>query len=331
MLKLLKSNNPVNYLLIFIIMSALWAYKFIEMPTAVDTGGMHSYFFRFLYEGTLYQYIYTAFAFVLAFAFACYASKENFRYQIVESGYQLPSLFFALLTGGIINAQRCIPEMVGALFLALAVLRIFGMYNKHEDLPRSLDVGLMFGLSLIFAYKYIVLLPAIIVVIAIVKPLSWRDLFSMFVALVFVVGVAFCLVWLYGDWEGLLSSIKLEAQKLVIGEKYNYLNYLFELPVIFAALVSLLSVFVLKVFRKTADMKYYHSMLFLMAYAGLFLLSPFSSNESIWLMYFPLSYLVANIIVNARRMFVQRIVFYGLVISIVVSQILQVMYFDKIF
>jgi hypothetical protein len=331
MLRLLKSNNPANYLLIFIIMAALWAYKFIAMPTAVDGGGMQSYFFRFLYEASLYQYIYTAFAFALAFAFACYASKINFRYQIVESGYQLPSLFFALLTGSIINAQRCIPEMVGTLFLALAVLRIFGMYNKHEDLPRSLDVGLLFGLSIIFAYKYVLLLPALIVIVAIVKPLSWRDLVSMFVSLLFVVGVAFCMVWLYGDWEELLSSVKSEALKLVIGEKYNYLNYLFGLPVLFAVLVSLLSVFVLKVFRKTAEMKYYHSLLFLTAYSGIFMLSPFSSNESVWLMYFPLCYLLSNIIVNSRRIAIQRLVFYGLLICIVVSQILQVMYFDRIF
>ena len=330
MLKLLKSNNPANYVLIFIIMLALWAYKFIVMPTAVDTGGMHSYFFRFLYEASLYQYIYTAFAFVLAFVFACYASKLNFRYQIVESGYQLPSLFFALLTGSVINAQRCIPEMVGTLFISLSVMRIFGMYSRHEDIKGSLDAGFLCGLSLIFAYKYVVLLPALIVVIAIVKPVSWRDIVSFFVSLVFVVGTAFCLVWLYGDVQELFLSIKSEVTKFVIGEKYNYLNFLFGIPVIFAVLVSFLSMFVLKVFRKTAELKYYHSLLFLMAYAGIFILSPLTSNESVWLMYFPLCYLLSNIVVSARRV-VQQIIFYGLVVCLVLAQVLQIMYFNMIF
>lgn len=330
MLKLLKSNNPANYVLIFIIMLALWAYKFIVMPTAVDTGGMHSYFFRFLYEASLYQYIYTAFAFVLAFVFACYASKLNFRYQIVESGYQLPSLFFALLTGSVINAQRCIPEMVGTLFISLSVMRIFGMYSRHEDIKGSLDAGFLCGLSLIFAYKYVVLLPALIVVIAIVKPVSWRDIVSFFVSLVFVVGTAFCLVWLYGDVQELFLSIKSEVTKFVIGEKYNYLNFLFGIPVIFAVLVSFLSMFVLKVFRKTAELKYYHSLLFLMGYAGIFILSPLASNESIWLMYFPLCYLLSNIVVSAQKL-VQQIIFYVLLVCLVLAQVLQIMYFNMIF
>ncbi len=331
MLKLLKSNNPVNYLLAFLLMAALWGYKFAVMPTAVDSGGFHSYFFRFSYESALFQYIYTTIAFALAFAFACYVSKANFRHQVVESGYQLPTLFFAMLTGSLINAQRFVPEIVATLFVALAILRMFGMYNKHEAIRHSLDVGLLYGLSLLFAYKYIVLFPALIVVMAIVKPISWRDIVSFLVAQVFVVGVAFCLVWLYGDWQELIESVKAEFSVLVIGEKYNYLNYVFRIPVIYAVLVSLLSIFTLKVFRKAAEMKYHQSMLFILIYAGAFMLSPISSNESVWLMYFPLCYLLSNVIVNAKTSVVQQLVLYGLLICLVLSQVLQAFYFDSIF
>ncbi len=331
MLKLLKSNNPVNYLLVFLLMAVLWGYKFAIMPTAVDAGGFHSYFFRFSYESSLFQYIFTTFAFVLAFAFACYVSKANFRYQVVESGYQLPTLFFAMLTGSVINAQRFVPEIVATFFGALAILRIFGMYNKHEAIRDSLDVGLLFGLSLLFAYKYIVLLPAVVLIMAIVKPVTWRDLVSFLISLSFLVGTAFCLVWLYGDWQELLESIRSEFSALVVGEKYNYLNYLFRIPVIYAVLVSLLSIFTLKVFRKTAEMKYHQSMLFLLVYSGIFMLSPISSNESVWLMYFPLCYLLSNVVANAKTFIVQRLVFYGLLFCLVLSQILQVVYFDSIF
>lgn len=331
MLKLLKSNNPVNYLLVFLLMAVLWGYKFAIMPTAVDAGGFHSYFFRFSYESSLFQYIFTTFAFVLAFAFACYVSKANFRYQVVESGYQLPTLFFAMLTGSVINAQRFVPEIVATFFGSLAILRIFGMYNKHEAIRDSLDVGLLFGLSLLFAYKYIVLLPAVVLIMAIVKPVTWRDLVSFLISLSFLVGTAFCLVWLYGDWQELLESIRSEFSALVVGEKYNYLNYLFRIPVIYAVLVSLLSIFTLKVFRKTAEMKYHQSMLFLLVYSGIFMLSPISSNESVWLMYFPLCYLLSNVVVNAKTFIVQLLVFYGLLFCLVLSQILQVVYFDSIF
>ena len=331
MLKLIKSNNPLNYLLVFVLMFGLWAYKFVVMPTAVDTGGMHSYFFRFLYESSLFQYIYTAIAFALTFAFACYVSVSNFRLQIVESGYQLPTLFFAMLTGCLINAQRFIPEMFATLFVALAILRIFSMYNKYEDLRSSLDVGLLYGLSLLFAYKYIVLLPAVIVVFIIVKPVSWRDLFSFFLSVMFVCAMAICLVWLYGDLNEMFLSVKNEVTTFVFAEKYNYLNYIFLIPVIFSLFVSLLSIFILRVFRKAAEMKYYQSMLFMLIYSGLYIASPLASNESIWLMYFPLCYLLSNIVVNARRKFVQGLVFYGLLACLALSQILQIMYYDSIF
>lgn len=331
MLKLIKSNNPFNYILVFVLMFGLWAYKFVVMPTAVDTCGMQSYFFRFLYESSLFQYIYTAIAFVLTFAFACYVAVTNFRFQIVESGYQLPTLFFAMLTGCLINAQRFIPEMFAALFVSLAILRIFSMYNKYEDIRSSLDVGLLYGFSLLFAYKYIVLLPVLVVVFMIVKPISWRDLFSFFLSIVFVCAMAFCLVWLYGDVNELILSIKSEATSFVFGEKYNYLNYIFFIPVIFSLLVSVLSIFILRVFRKAAEMKFYQSMLVLLIYFGLYVGSPLSSNESVWLMYFPLCYLLSNIVVNARRKVVQGLVFYGLLVCLIVSQILQVVYYNSIF
>jgi hypothetical protein len=166
---------------------------------------------------------------------------------------------------------------------------------------------------------------------AIVKPISWRDIVSFLVAQVFVVGVAFCLVWLYGDWQELIESVKAEFSVLVIGEKYNYLNYVFRIPVIYAVLVSLLSIFTLKVFRKAAEMKYHQSMLFILIYAGAFMLSPISSNESVWLMYFPLCYLLSNVIVNAKTSVVQQLVLYGLLICLVLSQVLQAFYFDSIF
>ena len=182
-----------------------------------------------------------------------------------------------------------------------------------------------------FAYKYIVLLPAVVVVFVIVKPVSWRDLLSFFLSILFVWALAFCLVWLYGDVNELIFSIKSEITSLVLGEKYNYLNYVFLIPVIFSVFVSLLSIFTLKVFRKTAEMKFHHSMIFLMLYFGLYISSPIASNESAWLIYFPLGYLLSNIMVNAKRKVVQGIVFWGLAICLVVSQILQIMYYDSIF
>jgi hypothetical protein len=154
---------------------------------------------------------------------------------------------------------------------------------------------------------------------------------SFLVSQVFVVGVAFCLVWLYGDWQELIESVKNEFSVLVVGEKYNYLNYVFRIPVIYAVLVSLLSIFTLKVFRKAAEMKYHQSMLFLLIYAGVFMLSPISSNESVWLMFFPLCYLLSNVIVNAKTTVVQQLVLYGLLLCLVISQVLQAFYFDSIF
>ena len=331
MLRIFKSNTPINYLVVFFVMLVLWAYKFIVMPPAVDTGGMQSYFFRLSYESSTFQYIFTIFAFALAFGFACYTSKENFQYQIVDSGYQFPALIFAMLTGSAINAQRCIPEMVASIFVALSVLRTFGTYNKQEAIKNCLDAGFLLGIAVIFAYKYILLLPAIIVIIFIVKPVSWRDLASIFISFLLVVGIAACLVWLYGNWDEMISSIKQESTKLILGEKYNKTNYLFQIPLFFSIITSLLSTFMLKVSRKTSEMKFHISMLFLLIYNSLLWTSPLMSNESVWLIYFPLCYLLTNVIVNTKRKYISYIVFYGLIFSLIMTQVLQVMYYNSIF
>ncbi len=331
MLRLFRINSPVNYLIIFVLMLALWAYKFIVMPPAIDTGGMHSYFFRLSYESSLYQYAFTILAFYLSFAFACYTAKANFTYQIVESGYQLPSLFYALLTGVAINAQRCIPEMVASLFVSFAIVRILGTYNKPEAIKNCLDVGLLFAISVIFAYKFILLLPAILIVIAIVKPISWRDLLSFFISFFFMLALVACFVWLYGDWNEMISSVNQEFVKMVMGEKYNITNMLFLLPLLFSVLGSLLSIFILKVSRKTSEMKFHVSMLFLLIYFVALIASPLLSNESVWLIYFPLCYLLSNIVIYSRRKSMPYIMFYGLMILIIFSQVVQKIYYDSIF
>ncbi len=331
MIKLFRTNTPANYLVAFVIMLALWAYKFIVMPPAVDTGGMHSYFFRLLYESSLYQYIFTILAFSLAIMFACYMAKANFRYQIVDSGYQLPTLFYALLTGILINAQRCIPEMVASLFVSLSVLRLFSTYNRQEAIRECFDAGLLFGISVLLAYRYIYLLPAVIVVMFIVKPVSWRDLASFFVAIGLVAGISLCLVWLYGDWGNMVSSMEQEMQTFVVAEKYNSTNIVFFIPLAYAAIVSLLSVFMLQVSRKTSEMKFHLVMLFLLIYYGALMFSPLLSNESLWLMFFPLCYLLANVVVYSKRRIVSQMVMLGLVLSLVISHIFQMIYYNSIF
>ncbi|MCF0207012.1 MAG: hypothetical protein HUK15_06240, partial [Bacteroidales bacterium] len=114
MLRLLKSNNPVNYIVAFMLMLALWAYRFIAMPPTISVGAMNSYFFPVLFDGTFIQYLLASAAFILTFAFASYLAKANFKYQIVGSGYQIPTIFFVILSGMLITAQSFIPEQIAS-------------------------------------------------------------------------------------------------------------------------------------------------------------------------------------------------------------------------
>ena len=85
MIKLLKSNSPLNYLLIFGIMLVFWAFKFVFMPSGVENYEVYGLFQINFGHRLIYQYLNTFIGFVIYFLLALLLVKANSDLQIVEN------------------------------------------------------------------------------------------------------------------------------------------------------------------------------------------------------------------------------------------------------
>lgn len=330
MLRLLRQNTQINYIVILVFMLAFWGIKFVYMPTALEANGSGSYFFHFNLEKTWFQYLSAFIAFAGYYFFSLYIERVNFNVQIINSAYQVPSLFFVLLTGTIINVQRCVPEFFATLLIYMALFKIFDTYNKYQTLGNIFDVGLLFSLAVLISYKFIYLLPYIIWAMFIIKSVSWRDIISFLLGFASVLVIVLFFVWEFGDFATFGESVKDIIPQKITGRKYTLANCLFHAPIFFAIIMSMLTPFVANTSKKISERRFYNSMSLMVLYCVIFMLTPFSADEIVSILYLPLAFMLANVFVNGNKIWA-NIVLYGLILSLILSQTAQMLYFKSIF
>lgn len=320
MIKILKSNNPINFAFIFLIMLLLWAFKFIYMPTPIESYEYHTYIFPQFGELMVWKYLSAILAFFCYYIFAILIIKTNSDLTIVESAYQTPGLFFAILTGLYINVQRIIPEMVSGLLIYLSLLRLLYSYKHFKSFGNCFDSGFLFGLTIIISYKFIFFFPILIIGLVIVRPFKLKEFISMMLGILSVLFITCSLIYLYADFSIFkYSIIESLSQTFIRFNKYNF--YIF-LPLIILSIIVIVSKFTLNIPQNIFTRKAQNVLIISLIFSLLYFLSPIASNESVVVIFAPLSLLISNIFVNTSKS-AGTILFYGILFCILFLQIIQ--------
>ncbi|MDR2010778.1 MAG: DUF6427 family protein [Bacteroidales bacterium] len=320
MIKVLKSNNPVNFILMFVIMLALWSFKFIYMPQPTESYEHYSYIFPELGESRMFQYISAVVALLVYYAFAFFIIKTNLDLSIVESAYQSPGIFYVIITGLYVNVQRILPEIFASMLLYMSVVSIFYSYKKFKAYGNCFDAGLLFGLSILLVYKFVIFLPLLIIALIIIRPFTLKELISLIMGIFCPLVIAGSIIYLYFDFSELLSTIYDTFSEYHIRiNKYNL--YIF-LPVLILSVIAIISKFVLNVSQNIFTRKAQNILIFYLFFAIIYFISPFANNEQVIVFFAPLSLLLSYIFVNTGRIS-GIILFWGVLLCMFFLQIIQ--------
>lgn len=324
LLKALKSNQPYHFLLIPIIATALWIRSFMNPVN-----------FSF-YPGEdmmlLYQPINSALSnnpfvgHVLALIFiiliAFLILKLNVQYAFIRAKTFLPSSLFIIITSGIPDIHAMHPVYPAALFLILAIDRIFSSFDKEVIHSNAFDSGIFLSVGSLFYLNLVFFFPILWFGFIIVKPnVNWREyiLTTLGFILPWLAALAYYLI--SGRTDELLHTLEtnITSHQIFLRENLSiqiYIGYLVLLTVLGS--ISLLAQYDVK---KISSRKYFKVFFWIFLISCVLIIAdPAVSQEIIIILTIPLTYLISNYLVFMKRQIWGEVFLYILTAGVIYLQ-----------
>jgi len=315
--KTLTGDRLLTALIIFLIFLGIWIPAFLS-PEIVKTD-MHAQsmpLFKFLtpfIEGNLLMSKILAFGLVMLEAVLLV--RINAKYILVQQKTFLPALFFIIISANSDAVLQWNPVLPAGLFLILVLDIIFRSYKDEPNSYKFFEAGILLGVGSLFYAPLVYMLVFIWISAMVQRTFYWRE--YIFPLLGFLVPWVFVFAFLFlGD-----KSIPEFTSELLKNFEFG-----FSLPEIhwihwfftsyIALLILLSSVYLLKVFqfRKIYVRDYFMVFFWLFISASLIYLFLSGANGGIsYFMAIPVSYILTNYFINARKSMVNKVLFYLLI------------------
>ncbi len=156
-LRILKSNQPVNFIIFPLIGIAIWL-KSVLSPKVYP-------YFLSENENILFLPIYKMLqnmpvlqvvtAFVLVILIGFLIQRINSSYSFIKTRTMLPAPLIILIISGFTAMQTLHPVYFAALFLLLAIHRFFSIFDKTKPFSALFDTGLLIGIGSLFYFNLI--------------------------------------------------------------------------------------------------------------------------------------------------------------------------------
>lgn len=324
LLKALKSNQPLYFLLIPLIALALWIRSFIH-PVAFSLYPGED--MMILYKplnyiiGTnllLNNIIAMVFTILLAFLIL----KLNVQYAFIKLRTFLPPSLFILITSGMPDLHAMHPVYPALLFLILALDRIFSSFDKEIIHSNAFDAGIYLAIGSLFYLNLVFFFPLLWFGFIIIKPkVNWREYVLTTFGFVFPWLAALTFYLIAGRENELWYTLQMNFTSHQTFLKENlpiqiYVGYLM--------LLTLLGSFFL---LSQYDDKRISSRKFFKVFFWIFLISivlivanPAVSQEIIVILALPLTYLISNYFLFMKRQLWGEVFLYLLVAAVILLQ-----------
>ena len=323
-LKKLKSNSFINLFLVPLVTLVFWIESLLHPFVYNYFPGeqeniLFNFFYRFVDGKPLVQVIS---GIVLTVLLAYLVQLVNDRYMFIRIKSKLPALLFVVIVGGFVPMHTLHPVYFGAIFLLLAIHRLFAIYETQRPYSAIFDAGFLMGIGSLFYLGLIVLLPAFIVGIAILgRETGWREFVIFLIG--FLLPLIFALSYLVlADQLPEMSSI---LQKNIF-TPVNHFSSNIPLQVYLATLILFTLTGSIGMFKqydtkKISSRKYFSVFfwIFIFSLAG-FTFIPVTSQEMLVITAIPVTYLITNLLVFMKSHFWSELLFILLLLIVVSMQ-----------
>jgi len=231
----------------------------------------------------------------------------------------LPASIFVLLIGGFSQIHTLHPVYIGAVFLLIAIYRLFNMFDQAKPYSSAFDTGFWLGIGSLFYFNLILLLPAFLIGIAILsREYHWRAF------LINILGVF--LPWFFASsyavlTEHFLELLKILEENIITPNNHFKSNIPLQVFLGFLTLLTVLgSIKIIQQYgtKKVSTRKYFSFFFVIFIFSMLsFIFIPATSQEMLVIVAIPICFLVSNFLAFMKSRFWSELIFtalFGIVI-----------------
>ncbi len=306
-LRILKSNRSINYLLTALFGFLLWSASLMK-PYLYS-------FYRGESDNILYRPIHellkssliaeSIISLVLVLFLAFLIQILNTQFAFIRIRTMLPAPLFVIIIGGLTEMHTLHPVYFAAIFLLVAIYRLFSAFDILKPYSAAFDSGFFLGIAALFYFDILILFPAFLIGTAILsREKQWRifvvNILGVLLPLIFALGYAVLT-------EQFLELLKTFEQNIVSSNNYFKLNLYLQIFLGFLVILFALgSVKIIQQYdtKKVSSRKYFtvFFLIFIFSLIG-FIFIPPVSQEILVILSIPICYLLANYFVFLKSRF----------------------------
>lgn len=327
-LKILKSNQPFNFILFVIIGVLFWLNGFIKPQLypfyiAENRNLLYKPIDLILSSSPFYSALLSL---VLVILFAFIIQFINGQFAFIRIRTMLPAPLFILLMGGLTGIHTLHPVYFAVLFLLLAINRLFRIFENPRPHSAVFDAGFFLGIGSLFYFDLILIFPALFLGIFVLQKISkWRlfviNIIGFLLPFIFAFSYAF-----YTDQ--FLELLKIFENNLLTANNHFKSNVPLHIFLGFILLITAFgSIRILQQYdtKKVSTRKYFtvFFLVFLFSMFG-FIFVPAVSHEMLVIMAIPVCYLISNYLVFMKSRFWGELIFtllFGIVLFMQISAV----------
>jgi len=325
-LRILKSNRAVNYILFPLLAVVVWLKSLIHPEIySFYPGETQSLLYqpvaRLFKDAALLQSIASL---VILLALALMVLQINNRYSFIRVRTMLPAPLFIIMISGLVDLHTLHPVYFAAFFVLVAIHRFFAAFDQVKPFSAVLDAGLFLGVAALFYFNIVVLFPAFIIGIPILaRETRWREfvilITGFLLPLLFAVSYAFVT-------DQLLETLKIFEINTLTPNNHFKGNFTLQIYLGFLIILTLLgSIKIIQQYdtKKVSTRKFF-TVFFLLFVTSLasFTFVPATSQEMLVITLIPVTFLVSNFFVFLKSRFWGELLFSLLLVIVITLQVL---------
>ena len=325
-LRILKSNQPVNYFLVVLFGLATWSASLIKPQSysffiGEDKNILFAPIRNLFKDYALVENITTL---VLLIFLALFIQHLSSRFAFIRVRTMLPATLYVLLVGGFTKIHTLHSVYFASAFLLFAIHRLFSAFDIKKPYSAAFDSGFWLGVGSLFYFDLIFLFPAFIIGIAILsRETGWRSLTIHLVGflLPFIFAISYAVLT-----DQFPALLKIFEQNLLTPNTHFKSNIVLQLYLGFLIILTILgSILIIQQYdtKKVSSRKFFmvFFILFVFSLAG-FVFVPSISQEVLIILAIPVCYLVSNFLVSIRSKFWGELIISLLLGIVIFMQIL---------
>jgi hypothetical protein len=330
-LRILKSREPFDYFLYLIVGVLFWAISFWSPnPYQFFEGESENFFYHFIDKFTSdYPLLQVILSLVIVLFIAFLIQQINSKYALIKSRTKLPAVIYIIIIGGFTAMHTLHPVFFAAIFILLGINSLFSTFNNAKPRPEIFNAGLFVAIGSLFYFNLIVLLPAFLIAISILRRERKLNEFMVLIS-GFLIPFAFALTYAFIT-DQLIDVIIVFEQNIfspINHFKTNYPLQGFLGLLIFLTIIGSFKIMQQYDTRKVSSRKYYSVLFVVFIFSMLsFIFVPATSQEMLVITVIPVTILISNLFVSIESVFWRELLFTLLLIAAIFMQFANKLFF----